>query len=530
MTQAQAPKVLGGTSIWRRGLSIALALLMAATSLVVVQATPVPPADAAESVQYIGRMDFHSFRQGVLADYDTWYSEGVVLQAPPGKIPQDVANQWMQWYVAHDRIIEQMNFVDFDATYRKNADHLGLGRVKVLGFATTCGLGCGNKSQAEVDPGFLDSMLADPLNMYHQGQWTMLYEMSRGGQSQDYFNRGVWPINTLFEPALMVALFYNALDNVGYRDGSAFEVMFDYAPLRLIDWELDPAQRSYLEEFSDPYDKLPGAWSSGTIINGILFRILQVSDSQTIRQILENLATKSQVHIGQGANNAMCDFQHAVNEATEYQYASVLVHRWRLPGNCGWTVSPLIGDGGIPGMPENQAPTIEPTWDGRDLQGTVGEATPAVEFTSSDPDGGQLSFSASGMPPGLSVNPTTGTITGTFTQADTYTITMTVSDGRGGTDSVNFRWIVSEPAVISPGDAGDADCDGVSNIVDALVIAEYAVGNRTAVNSCPLNDPATEVFISGADANRNGVVDIVDSLLIAQCEVGVANRFCPAPE
>jgi PKD repeat protein len=62
-----------------------------------------------------------------------------------------------------------------------------------------------------------------------------------------------------------------------------------------------------------------------------------------------------------------------------------------------------------------------------------------LQFTvsGSDPDGDSLSFSASNLPSGSSFNPTTRTFswTPTLLQAETYQVTFTVSDGKGGTDS-----------------------------------------------------------------------------------------------
>lgn len=76
---------------------------------------------------------------------------------------------------------------------------------------------------------------------------------------------------------------------------------------------------------------------------------------------------------------------------------------------------------------------------------------------------------------------------------------------------------------------GDANCDATRNIVDALVIAQYAVSVRTDVGACPLADPTSELFAYGGDANHDGKTDIVDALVIAQCSAGINNAACPAP-
>ncbi|MCK6510087.1 putative Ig domain-containing protein [Myxococcota bacterium] len=72
----------------------------------------------------------------------------------------------------------------------------------------------------------------------------------------------------------------------------------------------------------------------------------------------------------------------------------------------------------------------------------------------SDPDGDTLTYSMSGLPAGATINPTTGQISWTPTQADvgTYTVTVTVSDGKGGTTTVTFTVTVrnvNDPPVIT---------------------------------------------------------------------------------
>jgi VCBS repeat-containing protein len=64
----------------------------------------------------------------------------------------------------------------------------------------------------------------------------------------------------------------------------------------------------------------------------------------------------------------------------------------------------------------------------------------------SDPDGDPLTFSATGLPPGLSMDPVTGLITGTVAQGaaatGSFAVTVTVSDGNGGTVTVPFTYTV----------------------------------------------------------------------------------------
>lgn len=74
---------------------------------------------------------------------------------------------------------------------------------------------------------------------------------------------------------------------------------------------------------------------------------------------------------------------------------------------------------------------------------------------------------------------------------------------------------------------GDANCDRRADVVDALVIAQHAVGLRADRGSCPLLGDALEIDASASDVDGSEDVDIVDALLIAQCDAGLTNPWCP---
>lgn len=81
---------------------------------------------------------------------------------------------------------------------------------------------------------------------------------------------------------------------------------------------------------------------------------------------------------------------------------------------------------------------------------TVGTATSA-QITASDSASGQaLTYSASGLPPGLSISPS-GLISGTPATAGTYSVTVTATDSTGVSGSATFTWDVSSG---SSGSAG----------------------------------------------------------------------------
>ncbi|MCW2767396.1 MAG: zinc metalloprotease [Nocardioides sp.] len=75
--------------------------------------------------------------------------------------------------------------------------------------------------------------------------------------------------------------------------------------------------------------------------------------------------------------------------------------------------------------------------------GTVGTAK-SVQITASDSAAGQtLTYSAAGLPPGETINASTGLISGTPTTAGTYSVTVTAKDTTNASGSTTFTWTIS---------------------------------------------------------------------------------------
>lgn len=95
-----------------------------------------------------------------------------------------------------------------------------------------------------------------------------------------------------------------------------------------------------------------------------------------------------------------------------------------------WTVNPA----------PNNAPTLSNIYN---QTSTFGQ-TVSLQVSASDDDlADTLSFSATGLPTGLSINSSTGLISGTPTSAGIYNPTVNVSDGKA-TQSISFTWTVNE--------------------------------------------------------------------------------------
>jgi len=90
-----------------------------------------------------------------------------------------------------------------------------------------------------------------------------------------------------------------------------------------------------------------------------------------------------------------------------------------------------------------------------------------VQVIATDADGDAMSYSATNLPTGLTINPVTGAIAGTlpFNSSGIYLVSITVTDSRGGRTTVSFTWTVRKlnraPTVTAP-DRNNAENDTVS--------------------------------------------------------------------
>jgi hypothetical protein len=97
--------------------------------------------------------------------------------------------------------------------------------------------------------------------------------------------------------------------------------------------------------------------------------------------------------------------------------------QWTLPAGGGGNTVTVTGPG-------NQT-------------GTVGTAA-SLQVHATDSGSGQtLTYSAAGLPAGLSINSSTGLISGTPTAAGTSSVTVTARDGTGASGSSTFTWTIS---------------------------------------------------------------------------------------
>ncbi len=94
------------------------------------------------------------------------------------------------------------------------------------------------------------------------------------------------------------------------------------------------------------------------------------------------------------------------------------------------------------GVAANPNPAITPILVNPGNQSGQAGTPTIVQLSATDPNGDTLVFSASGLPSGVSVNPSTGAIGGTPMASGTFNVIATASDGVNS-DSESFTWTIA---------------------------------------------------------------------------------------
>ena len=161
---------------------------------------------------------------------------------------------------------------------------------------------------------------------------------------------------------------------------------------------------------------------------------------------------------------------------------------------CTWTVTDT-----------NRAPVLTPPTDQQHVAGDL----VALQIGAADPDGDALSFTASGLPAGVTLDSATGTLAGAASAAGQYTVTVTVSDILGATDSASMTWTVSsaaDPPSSVPVVVGLTQAAAEA----ALTAAGLSVGVVTSATSdtVPTGSVVTQSIAAGTSVAPGTAVDL----------------------
>ncbi|KDD15227.1 retention module-containing protein [Bordetella bronchiseptica] len=157
----------------------------------------------------------------------------------------------------------------------------------------------------------------------------------------------------------------------------------------------------------------------------------------------------------------------------------------------------------------NDAPTLTPGVTLGDQANDDGEAIAPVDISGQFQDidkGDTLTFTANGLPPGLTLDPATGIISGTLDNSASqggnngvYTVTITATDSGGKSVSQTFEWDVTNPAPTAVADTGATDEDTTLTVTDP---AQGVLRNDTD----PDNDDLHVSAVNGQPGNVGAAI------------------------
>lgn len=118
----------------------------------------------------------------------------------------------------------------------------------------------------------------------------------------------------------------------------------------------------------------------------------------------------------------------------------------------------------------------------------LGQRT-SVQVQASDPNAQTLTYSATGLPPGLSIDEGSGTISGTATAAGSYDVSVRVTNSQGLSATTGFTWEVAVPDVAAHANppvvrGGTVEyAPTVRGVSDASFVWEFGDGTRSDASS-----------------------------------------------
>ena len=171
----------------------------------------------------------------------------------------------------------------------------------------------------------------------------------------------------------------------------------------------------------------------------------------------------------------------------------------------------VFDDAGVPSVAKmvrvNVASTpntaVTPVLTAPGNQSTISGTPVDLALVASDPNGDPLTFSASGLPAGLSINASSGRITGVPTSTGNHSVTVAVSDGFNGTSN-SFSWTVSSaggtlvlnpPPAPAPAVAGSAASFNAS-ATGSGVLYRWDFGDGSAPSAWLASGSASHVYTS----------------------------------
>ncbi|NUP41504.1 MAG: M4 family metallopeptidase, partial [Streptomyces sp.] len=240
----------------------------------------------------------------------------------------------------------------------------------------------------------------------------------------------------------------NSTDPGDYLIGEKIDINGDGSPLRYMDKpSKDGGSKDY---WSSSLGGLDVHYSSGPA-NHFFYLLSEGSGAKVVGGVSYNSPTYDGLSVpGIGRDNALKLWYKSLTErfTSTTNYASARTQSLQaaadLWGSGSATYNTVANTWAAIGVGSRVSNPTGVTVTNPGSQSTKVSTAVSLQVQATSTTAGALSYSATGLPPGLSINASTGVISGTTgTGTGTYSVTVTVTDSAGATGTASFSWAVT---------------------------------------------------------------------------------------
>ncbi|WP_405592969.1 M4 family metallopeptidase [Streptomyces sp. NBC_01190] len=239
----------------------------------------------------------------------------------------------------------------------------------------------------------------------------------------------------------------NPTDVGDYLIGEKININGDGSPLRYMDKpSKDGASK---DNWSSSLGGLDVHYSSGPA-NHFFYLLSEGSGAKTINGVSYNSPTADNLSVpGIGRDNALKLWYKSLTErfTSTTNYASARTQSLQaaadLWGAGSATYNTVANTWAAIAVGSRVSTPTGVTVTNPGAKSSVVNTAASLQIQASSTNGGSLTYSATGLPTGLSISASSGLISGTPTTAGTYSVTVTAKDSTNASGSASFTWTVS---------------------------------------------------------------------------------------